>query len=109
MKANLTSSHTSPLGLPNKANTILPPNVTVKVPDWEILKNNSVVKAWMKAGILSVQEDEAEDDGGETDTSQHGLKAIRHEGKYAVVNEEGEIIEEGLTRAQAKKIAAEGK
>jgi hypothetical protein len=46
----ITNSHTGPLGLPD--GTILAPGIPTKVPNWEALKKNAVVQAWLDAKIL---------------------------------------------------------
>lgn len=46
----ITLNHSGPLGLPG--GTKLRPGVATEVPNWNILKNHNVVKAWIKAGLL---------------------------------------------------------
>lgn len=48
---SITNNHTTALGLPD--GTILHPGVASNVPGWDKMKDNSVIKAWGKAGILT--------------------------------------------------------
>lgn len=50
--ASITNKHHTPLGLPN--GTTLSPGVATNVQDWDEIKDNAVLKAWEKAGILAV-------------------------------------------------------
>ena len=47
---NVTNNHSGPLGLPTGQE--LQPNVATPVHDWATIKQNAVVAAWLKAGIL---------------------------------------------------------
>jgi hypothetical protein len=50
--ATVTNNHKSPLGLPN--GQVLEPRLATKVRDWDVVKQNAVVAAWVRARILSV-------------------------------------------------------
>lgn len=48
--ARVTSKHDAPLGIPGGPS--LRPGATVWVDQWDILRENSVVKAWLDAGLI---------------------------------------------------------
>lgn len=54
----VTSNHTSPLGLPR--GPVIQPGRSVKVDNWHVLRNHAVVRAWLAAGVLSVEDGSAE-------------------------------------------------
>lgn len=53
--AVIVSRHKSPLGLPG--GITLNPGRKVKVERWEIIKDHAVVSAWLRAGVISVEEE----------------------------------------------------
>jgi hypothetical protein len=54
----VTSNHTSPLGLPR--GPVILPGRSVKVDNWYVLRNHAVVRSWLAAGVLSVEDGSAE-------------------------------------------------
>lgn len=61
----VTNHHESPLGLPR--GPVIEPGRSVKVDNWHVLRNHVVVKAWLAAEVISVEDGEEEpvhqDDG----------------------------------------------
>lgn len=55
--AIITNNHKSPLGLPG--GTVLAPGAKTPVHNWHAVKDNKVVAAWVKARILTVQDEVA--------------------------------------------------
>ena len=55
--AIITNNHKSPLGLPG--GTVLDPGVKTSVHNWNAVKDNKVVAAWVKARILIVEAEAA--------------------------------------------------
>ncbi|TAA11295.1 hypothetical protein EA658_16670 [Pseudoxanthomonas winnipegensis] len=51
----ITNSHTGPLGLPD--GTILAPGIPTKLENWDELKKNAVVQAWLEAKVLNESKD----------------------------------------------------
>jgi hypothetical protein len=51
----ITNSHTGPLGLPD--GTILAPGIPTKVENWDKLKKNAVVQAWLGSKVLNESKD----------------------------------------------------
>lgn len=51
------SNHDTPLPLPG--GPTLRPGARTNVERWELLKNNDIVKAWLSAGLLKVDQEEA--------------------------------------------------
>ncbi len=47
---NITNTHKREIGLPN--GQMIPPNTPTPVDDWDNIRKNAVVAAWLKAGIL---------------------------------------------------------
>lgn len=60
VSAVVTNNYSSPLGLP-KGPTI-EVGKSVKVDNWNALRNHDVIKAWLNAEVISVEVDEEEDD-----------------------------------------------
>ncbi|MCA0343125.1 MAG: hypothetical protein LCH99_25760 [Proteobacteria bacterium] len=60
------SNHDTPLPLPG--GPTLRPGARTNVEHWERLKNNDIVKAWVSAGLITVEADETstvDEDKGE--------------------------------------------
>ena len=74
---NVTNTTVSPLGLPN--GQIVDPKTTVLVKNWEKVESNEVVKSWLAADALTL-EDVAESDDDKADTSNIPPKAPSNEG-----------------------------
>lgn len=61
--ASVTNNFRTDLALPD--GTVLPAGQTVNVPQWDNFKDNHVLNAWQKAGILKVgKAAKADDDQG---------------------------------------------
>ena len=64
---NVTNHSESALGLPN--GPVIQPGATVRVNDWENKESNDVVKAWLDAGALTLEDaperDESKGDAGD--------------------------------------------
>lgn len=60
--ARITSSHDAPLGIPG--GPTIRPGASVRIDQWDILKENETVKAWVAAGILSEEADDPLDHDG---------------------------------------------
>lgn len=52
--ASITNTHHTALGLPD--GTLLSAGIASNVSNWDAVKDNAVVKAWQKAGILKVDD-----------------------------------------------------
>lgn len=59
----ITNTYQSPLALPG--GTVLQPGVPTPVHGWDKIKDNHVVKAWLKAGTLRAEEAPAGDRGSQ--------------------------------------------
>lgn len=59
--ANVKSHYVSPLGLPNGIE--IAPGRTVRVDDWNKIRDHHVVKAWLAAEAISVEDDDEPADG----------------------------------------------
>ena len=58
---NVTNNYSAPLGLPD--GQLIPANTTVKVENWNIVKDHPVVKSWIDTKALSAGRAKDEDSG----------------------------------------------
>lgn len=65
---NVTNNHSSPLGLPN--GQTIQPGATILVVGFDRVRRNRTVAAWLKAGLLAADDDDADtiDPVEQTDT-----------------------------------------
>jgi hypothetical protein len=61
--STITNTHRNALAIPG--GTVLQPGRPTPVHDWDKIKDNHVVKAWLKAGILKAGDDPAGDQGSQ--------------------------------------------
>lgn len=61
--SRITSAHDAPLGIPG--GPLVRPGATVRVDNWDVLKENAIVKAWREAGLLVEEPDDPLDHDGD--------------------------------------------
>lgn len=96
----IINNHDTDLRLPR--GVTLRPGVAVEIPNWAVVKNHSVVKIWVDAGILA----EVDGEGGED--AEGGAPLSSHDGSGSGEGEgEGEkdpVSEIDLLKAKAKEL-----
>lgn len=98
--ASITNTHDTALGLPN--GVILPPGAPTNVDSWDEVKDNAVVKAWQKAGILKVGKDvPAKDEKAELQ-EQLDERGIEYDKRWGAEKLRELLAEAGANPAQGE-------
>ncbi|MCT8281757.1 hypothetical protein [Xanthomonas translucens] len=92
----ISNNHNTSLGLPD--GTVLAPGESAIIPNWAQLKTNSVVQAWLAAGVLSkegTEEDGENDEQGKEDlVAKLDAAGVKYDKRWGLEKLQSALAEE---------------